>query len=159
MSQIPYMTNAIRVLLEEKVSFTCHEYKYEERGGAAVSARELGVPEGMIVKTLIMETDTRAPLVVLMTGDREVSTKKLARTMKVKSVQPCLPEVANKHTGFVVGGTSPFGTKKKMPVYLHQGILEMDEVYINGGRRGFLVKLDPREILRVLGPVLGDFSA
>lgn len=153
------MTTAIRALLDNKIAFTCHEYKYEERGGTAVSSRELGVPENVIVKTLIMETDSKTPLIVLMTGDKEVSTKNLARAIGVKSVSPCPPEVANKHSGFVVGGTSPFGTKKKMPVYLEKEILNLPEVFLNGGRKGFLVKLDPREIVRVLKPVIGDFSA
>lgn len=160
MSQsIPYMTTAIRMLLDHKVKFTTHEYKYEERGGTAVSSRELGVPENEIVKTLIMETETKTPIIVLMQGDCEVSTKNLARLMGVKSVTPCLPEVANKHSGFVVGGTSPFGTKKKMPVYLQESILDFPEVYINGGRRGYLVKLNPSEIVRVLKPVVARFSA
>jgi Cys-tRNA(Pro) deacylase len=119
----------------------------------------LGVPEKQIVKTLIMETDTKVPIIVLMQGDCEVSTKNLARLMGVKSVTPCLPEIANKHSGFVVGGTSPFGTKKKMPVYLHESILDFSEVYINGGRRGYLVKLRPSEIVRVLKPIIGKFSA
>ncbi len=159
MVSVPYMTNAIRVLVEHQVNFSWHEYKYEERGGTAVSSRELGVPEAVIVKTLIMETETKAPLIVLMRGDREVSTKNLARTMKVKTISPCRPEIADKHSGYVVGGTSPFGTKKKMPVYMEQSILEHSEVYLNGGRRGFLVKLNPQEIIRVLRPALGDFSA
>jgi Cys-tRNA(Pro) deacylase len=159
MTSIPYMTTAIRQLLDSKVAFTSHEYKYEEKGGTAVSSRELGVPESVIVKTLIMETETKSPLIVLMTGDKEVSTKNLARTMGVKSVSPCLPEIANKHSGFVVGGTSPFGTKKKMPVYFQESIMDHEEVYINGGRRGFLVKMKPGEIVRVLNPVIGNFSA
>jgi Cys-tRNA(Pro) deacylase len=153
------MTTAIRFLLDHKVAFSSHEYKYEEKGGTAVSSRELGVPENQIVKTLVMETETKSPIIVLMTGDKEVSTKNLARTMGVKSVSPCQPEVANKHSGFVVGGTSPFGTKKKMPVYMHESILEHKEIYINGGRRGYLLKLDPNEIVRVLNPVIGNFSA
>jgi Cys-tRNA(Pro) deacylase len=159
MSSIPHMTTAIRMLLDHKVVFTSHEYKYEERGGTAVSSRELGVPENQIVKTLIMETETKTPIVVLMSGDKEVSTKNLARAMGVKSVSPCLPEVANKHSGFVVGGTSPFGTKKKMQVYLHKSILDFAEVYINGGRKGYLVKLRPQDIVRVLRPVVGEFAA
>lgn len=159
MSSVPHMTTAIRMLLEHKAIFTSHEYKYEEKGGTAVSSRELGVPENQIVKTLVMETDSKSPLIVLMTGDKEASTKNIARAMGVKTVTPCSPEVANKHSGFVVGGTSPFGTKKKMPVYLEEKILEMSEVYINGGRRGYLVKLDPKEIVRILNPVVGHFSA
>ncbi len=153
------MTTAIRQLLDQKVQFTCHEYKYEERGGTAVSSRELGVPEGHIVKTLIMETESKEPIIVLMIGDKEVSTKNLARAMGVKTISPCAPEVANKHSGFVVGGTSPFGTKKKMPVYLQKSVLDLPEVFINGGRRGFLVKLNPQEIVRLLSPVIGEFSS
>ncbi|MES2526575.1 MAG: aminoacyl-tRNA deacylase [Bdellovibrionota bacterium] len=153
------MTTAIRMLLDFKVAFTSHEYKYEERGGTTVSSRELGVPENVIVKTMIMETDTKAPIIVLMSGDKEVSTKNLARFMGVKSISPCQPEVANKHSGFVVGGTSPFGTKKKMPVFLHDKILDTDEVYINGGRRGYLVKMKSSDIVKVLDPKIGDFSA
>lgn len=159
MGSIPHMTTAIRMLLDHKVAFTSHEYKYEERGGTAVSSRELGVPESQIVKTLIMETEKKTPLIVLMIGDKEVSTKNLARAMGVKTVTPCAPEIANKHSGFVVGGTSPFGTKKKMPVYMQKTILDLPEVYINGGRRGYLVKLNPQEIVRVLSPIVGEFSA
>lgn len=159
MSNIPYMTTAIRMLLDHKVTFTCHEYKYEERGGSAVSARELGVSEHLIVKTLVLETESKTPIIALMHGDREVSLKNLARFMGVKTVSPCAPEIANKHSGFVVGGTSPFGTKKKMKVYMQETILDLPEVYINGGRRGFLVKLDPKEIVRVLNPETANIAA
>lgn len=159
MSNVPYMTTAIRMLLDHKVAFTCHEYKYEERGGTAVSSRELGVPENIIVKTLVLETESKKPLIALMQGDREVSLKNLARLIGVKTVTPCLPEIANKHSGFVVGGTSPFGTKKKMAIYLHESIAALPEIYINGGRRGFLVRLSPQELIRVLQPVVADISA
>src|SRR5690606_22622430 len=120
--------------------------------GSAASSRELGVDEHIVVKTLIMETETKSPLIVLMHGDCQVSTKNLARFLNVKSVTPCDPEVANKHSGYLVGGTSPFGTKKKMPVYIQKTILDLDKVYINGGKRGFLVSLSPKDIERVLKP-------
>ena len=155
----PIMTTAIRELLDHKVLFESHLYKYEEKGGTAVSSRELGVEEHIVVKTLIMETETKAPLIVLMHGDCQVSTKNLARLMNVKTVSPCDPEVANKHSGFMVGGTSPFGTKKKMPVYIQKTILDLPKIYINGGKRGYLVSLDPKEIKRVLNAIEADIIA
>lgn len=147
-------TAAIRVLRAAGVAFTEHPYEYEERGGTAVSARELGVDEHAVVKTLVMETDARQPLVVLMHGDLMVSTKALARAIGVKTVSPCAPETANRHSGYMVGGTSPFGTRKPMPVYMEATILDLPRIYINGGRRGFLVGIDPREAQRVLAPTL-----
>jgi Cys-tRNA(Pro) deacylase len=144
----------MRVLREKKVPFTEHPYRYQERGGTAVSARELHVDEHAVVKTLVMEDDERRPLIVLMHGDREVSTKEMARVLRVKRISPCTPEAAHRHTGYLVGGTSPFGTKKAMPVYMEESILSLDKVYINGGRRGFLVGVDPREIARVLSPTM-----
>lgn len=132
--------------------FVEHEYRYEEHGGTRVSARELGVDEHAVVKTLVMEDERRDPLIVLMHGDREVSTKQLARQTGRKTVTPCDPAVAQKHTGYMVGGTSPFGTRKALPVYIEQSILGLDTVYINGGRRGFLVAVSPQEIARVLQP-------
>ena len=147
-------TAAIRVLRAASVAFTEHPYDYEERGGTAVSARELGVDEHAVIKTLVMETDARHPLVVLMHGDLMVSTKELARTIGVKTVSPCSPETANRHSGYMVGGTSPFGTRKPMPVYMEATILDLPKIYINGGRRGFLVGIDPREAQRVLAPTL-----
>ena len=152
-------TLAIRVLLDNKVPFTPHEYKYEEKGGSAVSSRELGVDEHIVIKTLIMETEDKTPLIALMHGDLEVSTKQLARVMNVKSVKPCLPEIANKHSGYMVGGTSPFGTKKIMPVYMHKSIADLDKIFINGGKRGFLVSLDPKDLIRVLKPHVVDIAA
>jgi len=137
-------TMATRALDAAGVAYVPRLYKYEARGGTSTSSRELGVDEHQVVKTLVMETDARAPLVVLMHGDREVSTKTLARIVGCKSIGPCKPEVAERYTGYQVGGTSPFGTKKKMPVYLQQTVLECERVYINGGHRGFLVELDPR---------------
>ena len=155
----PPMTTAIRMLLDHKVPFTSHFYKYEEKGGTAVSSQELGVEEHTVIKTLIMETDTKAPLVVLMHGDCQVSTKQLAREMGVKTVSPCDPEVANKHSGFMVGGTSPFGTKKQMPVYMQKSILDLEKVFINGGKRGFLVNLKSEDIVKVLKPKIVEIKA
>jgi Cys-tRNA(Pro) deacylase len=149
-------TPAIHFLRERKVPFTEHEYRYEERGGTAVSSRELGVDEHAVIKTLVMEDEAKQPLIVLMHGDREVSTKNLARQIGRKTVAPCAPDVAQKHTGYLVGGTSPFGTRKKMPVYLERSIGDLDRIYINGGRRGFLVSLKPSDLIRVLSPTLVD---
>jgi Cys-tRNA(Pro) deacylase len=146
------MTAAIRMLREKGVAFEPHLYQYVERGGTAHSAESLGVHEHAVVKTLVMETDEREPLIVLMHGDREVSTKQLARTLKARSVQPCKPETAQKQTGYMVGGTSPFGTRRAMPVYVERTIFELPKIYINGGKRGFLVSLDP-QALRALLPV------
>ena len=148
------VTAAIRVLRQAGVPFGEHPYTYEDKGGTAVSARELGVDERSVVKTLIMEDEGKAPLVVLMHGDLQVSTKELARAIGVKSVTPCNPETAQRHSGYLVGGTSPFGTRKQMPVYVEETILELPLIYINGGSRGFLVSIPPRELVRVLKPVL-----
>ena len=148
----------MRVLREHGVAFTDHPYAYEERGGTAVSARELGVPEHQIVKTLIMEDDRRQPMIVLMNGDREVSTKNLARHLGVKTVSPCAPAVADRHSGYQVGGTSPFGTRRAMPVYMQATIPDLPRIYINGGRRGYLVGLAPADAVRVLKPVLVDIA-
>jgi Cys-tRNA(Pro) deacylase len=143
-------TNAIRCLIQNSIPFEVFTYAYEERGGTKVSSQQLGVDEHRVVKTLIMETDTQAPLVVLMHGDREVSTKQLARLLGVKSVAPCDPKVADRHSGYQVGGTSPFGTRKAMPVYVEQGILDLDQIYINAGHRGLLVRIDPKDIAKAL---------
>ncbi len=148
------VTPAIHFLRDNNVSFTPHLYEYEERGGTAVSSKKLGVPEHIVVKTLVMETDQKEPLVVLMHGDRNVSLKELARSIGVKSISPCPPEVANRHSGYQVGGTSPFGLRKKLPIYLQETILDLPLIYINGGGKGFLVSLDPREIIRTLQPKL-----
>ena len=147
------VTPAVRLLRAEHVPFTGHSYSYEEKGGTAVSARELGVDEHCVIKTLIMEDDCKPPLVVLMHGDRQVSTRELARVIGVKSVSPCAPDVAQKHSGYQVGGTSPFGTRRGMPVYLEETILDLPRIYINGGKRGFLVAIDPREAVRLLKPI------
>jgi Cys-tRNA(Pro) deacylase len=143
-------TPATQFLRKHGVAFTEHPYPYEEHGGTTVSARELGVDEHYVVKTLIMQDEGGRPLVVLMHGDRKVSTKNLARQAGHKSIEPCKPEVANRHSGYLIGGTSPFGTRKAMPVYIEETILGLDKIYINGGRRGYLVGVDPREIMRVL---------
>lgn len=156
-SKVP-VTNAVRVLREHGVAYTEHVYAYEEKGGTARSSAELGVPEHAVVKTLVFEDDARQPLIVLMHGDKQVSAKALARRIGVKSVAPCKPEVADRHSGYQVGGTSPFGTKRAMPVYMQSSIAGLERVWINGGRRGFLVGLDPREIVRVLEPVLVDVA-
>jgi Cys-tRNA(Pro) deacylase len=144
------MTPAQAFLKAQKVAFSEHLYEYVERGGTEVPAKALGVPEHAIVKTLVMEDEARKPLIVLMHGDRKVSTKNLARQAGRKSVEPCKPEVAQRHTGYQVGGTSPFGTKKTLPVYVERTILELPEIYINGGRRGLLVKISSAELARVL---------
>ena len=144
------VTPAVRMLRERKVEFAPHLYDYEERGGTRHSAAALGVDEHAVVKTLVLETDARKPLIVLMHGDREVSTKQLARTLKVKTVQPCDPATAQKHTGYLVGGTSPFGTRMKLPVYVERTIFELPRIYINGGKRGFLVEIEPRVLSELL---------
>lgn len=136
-------TAATRLLKELKVPFTEHLYRYEEHGGSKVCAREMGVPEHAVVKTLVMEDEAGNPLVVLMHGDLEVSTKALARQIGAKSVHICKPEVANRHSGYLVGGTSPFGTRKAMPVFVERTILGLDRIFINGGSRGFLVAMAP----------------
>ena len=152
------VTAAVRVLREHGVAFTEHPYDYVERGGTEVSARALGVAEHAVIKTLIMETDAKAPLIVLMHGDREVSTKSLARFLGVKSVAPCAPAVADRHSGYQVGGTSPFGTRRAMPVYLERTIAALSRIYVNGGRRGFLIGMAPADLVRVLSPVLVDVA-
>jgi len=149
-------TSAIYFLREQKVPFTEHEYRYEERGGTAVSSRELGVDEHSVIKTLVMEDENRKPLIVLMHGDREVSTKNLARQIGAKTVSPCAPDVAQRHTGYIVGGTSPFGTRKPLPVFMERTIADLDRIYINGGRRGFLVSMTPADLVRVLQPIQVD---
>ncbi|MEJ7804668.1 MAG: aminoacyl-tRNA deacylase [Telluria sp.] len=145
-------TQATQFLRKQGVAFAEHPYAYEEKGGTNVSARELGVDEHIVIKTLIMEDEFAKPLLVLMHGDCKVSTKELARQIGCKKIEPCRPEVANRHTGFLVGGTSPFGTKKKMPVYVERTILDLPEIYINGGRRGYLISMSPLELNRLLEP-------
>ena len=143
-------TQATQLLRKHQVSFDEHPYPYEEHGGTSVSARELGVPEHDVIKTLVMQDEAAKPLIVLMHGDCKVSTKNLARAIGCKSVEPCKPEVAQRHSGYMIGGTSPFGTKKAMPVYVEQSILALERIYINGGRRGFLVSLAPQVLMDLL---------
>lgn len=152
------VTLAIRELVKHKVPYTPYLYDYVEKGGSAASSAALGVPEHIVIKTLVMETETKSPLIVLMHGDKEVSTKNLARFLGVKTITPCAPEVANKHSGYLVGGTSPFGTKKQMPVYMEKSILDLDLIYINGGKRGFLVSMNPKDIEKVLKVTLVEIA-
>jgi Cys-tRNA(Pro) deacylase len=142
-------------LKANKIAYTEHEYEYVERGGTEVSASALGVPEHHVVKTLVMQDEDAKPLIVLMHGDKKVSTKNLARQAGRKRIEPCKPEVAQRHSGYQVGGTSPFGTKKKVPIFLERSILDLPKIYINGGRRGFLVCIDPKDLNR-LSPLLVD---
>jgi len=146
------VTPAVRALRAAGISFTDHLYAYEEKGGTAVSSRELGVDEHCVIKTLVMQDDRKQPLMVLMHGDLQVSTKELARAIGARSVESCSPDAAQKHTGYLTGGTSPFGTKRQMPVYCEETIAALPEIYINGGKRGYLVKLAPVELLKLLKP-------
>ncbi len=145
-------TPATRWLQAQGVTFSGHLYPYEDRGGTAHSAHCLGVDEHQVIKTLVMEDERRQPLIVLMHGDRQVSTKELARVLGVKTIAPCDPAVASKHSGYLVGGTSPFGVRKAMPVYLEASILDLPLIYLNGGKRGFLISLLPAEVQRLLQP-------
>ena len=147
-------TPATAFLKQHRVAYTEHVFEYVEHGGALAGATALRVDERAVVKTLIMEDESKRPLVVLMHGDRTVSTKNLARQIGVKRVEPCAPEVAERHSGYQVGGTSPFATRKAMPVFLERTVLDLPKIYVNGGRRGYLVGIDPREIVRVLAPKL-----
>jgi Cys-tRNA(Pro) deacylase len=151
-------TPATQFLDERGVGYAEHFYEYVEHGGANRGAEELGVPAAEVVKTLVMQDEKAQPLIVLMHGDRKVSTKNLARQAGRKSIEPCRPEVAQRHSGYQVGGTSPFGTRKPLPVYMERSIAELPSIYINGGRRGFLLKLSTRDLIRVLDPRLVDAS-
>ena len=148
----PPETPATKFLHQHRIAHSNHLYEYEEHGGTKVSARELNVNEHAVVKTLVMEDEAKKPLIVLMHGDRKVSTKELARQLGVKKIAPCAPEDAHRHTGYLVGGCSPFGTKKKLPVCMEKSILDLPLIYINGGQRGYLVGVHPHDILRVLAP-------
>ena len=148
------VTAAVRMLRTEKVDFTDHLYTYQEKGGTSASSRELGLDEHAIIKTLVMEDESRQPLMVLMHGDRQVSTRELARTIGAKQISPCSPDTAQKHSGYMVGGTSPFGTRRQMPVYMEESIAGLSKIYINGGKRGYLVGMEPAELIRVLKPVM-----
>jgi Cys-tRNA(Pro) deacylase len=152
------MTPATEFLARHGVAYTEHFYEYVEHGGTGVSSSALGVPEHDVVKTLVMETDKGDPLIVLMHGDRKVSTKELARVAGVKRIFPCRPEAAQRHSGFLVGGTSPFGTRKPMPVYLERSVLALARIYINGGRRGYLLGMASSELQRTLSPILVDVA-
>ena len=151
-------TPATQFLAKHGVSYTVHEYEYVEHGGTAVSSESLGVPEHEVVKTLVMEDEEKKPLIVLMHGDRMVSTKELARQAARKRIEPCKPEAAQRHTGYQVGGTSPFGTRKQLPVFVERSILELPAIYINGGRRGFLVRISPADLVRLLSPTPVDVA-
>lgn len=146
------MTSAVRALKAAGASYTEHLYEYEERGGTAVSARALGVEEHRVIKTLVFEDDQKRPLIVLMHGDQQVSAKELARTIGVRAATPCRPEVAEKQTGYKVGGTSPFGLRKPMPIYAEESIATLDRLVINGGARGFLVEITSDVLEQVLNP-------
>jgi Cys-tRNA(Pro) deacylase len=151
-------TPATVFLKAHGVAYTEHEYGYVEHGGTEVPARALGVAEHDVVKTLVMQDEDARPLLVLMHGDRKVSTKNLARQAGVKRIEPCRPEAAQRHSGYQVGGTSPFGTKKRLRVFLERSVLERPKIYINGGRRGFLVGIAPGELVRTLAPTLVDVA-
>ena len=151
MEKVSYpVTPAVRVLREKKISFEPHLYEWEERGGTAHSAEALGVTEHSVVKTLVMETDALKPLIILMHGDCEVSTKQFARMLETKSVAPCPADKAQKLTGYMVGGISPFGTRTALPVYAEATIFELPRVYLNGGKRGFLISVNPQDLRRAL---------
>ncbi|MFO0556767.1 MAG: Cys-tRNA(Pro) deacylase [Polyangiales bacterium] len=143
-------TPATQLLRKHKVSFDEHPYDYVDHGGTAESSKQLGVDEHSVIKTLVMEDENAKPLIILMHGDRSVSTKNLARQIGRKRVEPCKPEVAERHTGFQVGGTSPFGTRKPLPVYVERSVLELPRIYLNGGRRGYLVSIEPSVLVSVL---------
>lgn len=145
-------TPATKFLHQHGIAHSTHLYDYEEHGGTRVSSRELNVDEHAVIKTLIMEDEFAKPLIVLMHGDCKVSTKELARQTGRKKIEPCRPDVAHRHSGYLVGGTSPFGTKKRMPVYVEKSILDLPLIYINGGKRGFLVGVHPHDLVRALAP-------
>ena len=151
-------TPATAVLQKAKVSYTEHEFEYVEHGGTGHSSASMGVPEHHVIKTLVMEDEAGDPLIVLMHGDRKVSTKELARQAGAKRIAPCKPEVATRHSGYLIGGTSPFGTRKRMPIYLERTVLELPRIYINGGRRGYLLGMEPAELVRVLSPTLVEVA-
>lgn len=153
------VTPAIRVLRAAGIDFTEHLYVYEEHGGTRVSARELGVDEHSVVKTIVMQDERKQPLIALMHGDMNVSARNLGRCIGAKSIEPCDPAVAQRHTGYMVGGTSPFGMRRPMPVYLQHTILTLPRIYINGGKRGFLVGMEPKVLVGLLAPKCVDIAA
>ncbi|MCJ7595906.1 MAG: aminoacyl-tRNA deacylase [Desulfobacterales bacterium] len=147
------VTPAVRALKEHKADFILHMYKFQEKGGTSVAAKELGVDEHQVIKTLVMEDEEENPFLMLMHGDREVSTKTLARTRGVKTVSPCTPEIAHKHTGYMVGGISPFGTRKSLKVYAEASIFDLPRIYINAGKKGLLAEISPGELKDLLKPI------
>jgi Cys-tRNA(Pro) deacylase len=151
-------TQAVRVLKKHGIPFNLHLYKYEEHGGTEVAAKALGVDEHMVVKTLVFEDDKGEPLLLLMHGDRQVSTKNLARTLNVKAVRACDPKVANKHTGYVVGGISPLGTRKYLRIYMERTIMDLSRLFINAGKRGLLAEMSHEDLSKILNPVLVDVA-
>lgn len=153
------VTPAIRALRQAGVPYVGHAYPYVEQGGTRASSAALGVPEHQVIKTLILQTETGAPLVALMHGNREVSTKNLARVLGVRSVQPCTPADAQRHSGYQIGGTSPFGLKKPLPIYAQSTIQELPQIWINGGKRGFLVSFAPTVLTQVLGVTWVEIAA
>lgn len=153
------VTPAIRALRQAGAAFVGHTYPYVEQGGTRASSAALGVPEHQVIKTLILQTDTGTPLVALMHGNREVSTKNLARVLGVRSVQPCTPADAQRHSGYQIGGTSPFGLKKRLPIYAQTTIQELPQIWINGGKRGFLVSIAPTVLTQVLGVTWVEIAA
>jgi len=144
------VTPAIRVLKVSRISYTLHSYKYEEKGGTKLAADELNVDEHQVIKTLVMENERREPVVVLMHGDKQVSTKAFARALKVKTIRPCEPEVAHRHTGYFVGGISPLGPKKQLKMYYETSIMDLPYVYINAGRKGLLARISPEELVKMI---------
>ena len=147
------VTPAIRFLKENQVDYIEHPYKYEEGGGTETASKSLGVDEHLVIKTLVMEDDEKKPFIVLMHGDKQVSTKNLARVIGVKSITPCGPQVAFKHTGYMVGGISPFGTKKRLPVYVEETILSLPRIFINAGRKGLLFEMSPTDLIKIVQPI------
>ncbi|RPH49410.1 MAG: Cys-tRNA(Pro) deacylase [Desulfobacteraceae bacterium] len=147
-------TPAVRVLREQKAVFTLHSYRYEEKGGTAAAAKALNAEEHKVIKTLVMETDAKEPFLVLMHGDRKVSLKALAASLKIKKAVPCTPETANKHTGYFVGGISPFGIKKSLKIYMEASIASLEKIYINAGKRGLLFQITIKDLIRILNPIL-----
>jgi len=152
------VTPATAFLAQHGITYTEHEFEYVEHGGTSHSSSSMGVPEHHVIKTLVMENEKGEPLIVLMHGDRKVSTKELARQAGVKRIAPCKPEVTTRHSGYLIGGTSPFGTRKRMPIYLERSVLALERIYINGGRRGYLLGMPPSVLEQVLQPVLVDVA-
>jgi len=146
-------TQAIRALKKQGVEFSLYPYRFEEKGGTEVAAEELGVEEHLVIKTLVMEDDKGGPFLILMHGDRKVSTKALARLLGAKVVKPCEPHVAHKHTGYFVGGISPFGTRKLLKIFVEESIMDLPKIYINAGKKGLLAEMSPRDLKRILNPI------